>query len=397
MIGSHCLKLRQICLIGWIVCISQSLSQGKQFEPVDSAKGLKEAVSFAKAGDGIIIADGNYTDWAITLDCSGTEALPITIQTQSKSGVIFTGRTNFVFKGRHIQFSGFVFDHCDHEESPIELDQAQHCRIDSCVFQQSGGSKAVVTILPGSRENVIEQCRFLDIAGRSVQVRINESISSLGIPTGNSIRNNHFQDIPPLGDNGRETIQIGQNQPTFGHIRVGTLVEGNTFLRCNGEAEIISNKCSGNSYLRNTFIDCDGELVMRGGGDCLIEGNRLINGKGGIRLCGVGHEVRDNLIVNSRGTGIRLLFGMTKDQGGHYQAAGQCLIENNTIINAAGPGILIGDGKDKDWKEKGVQNVPPTSNQFRNNLVVGNSIDLFILSHAPDNTLEDNSFYQGKD
>ncbi|NQY33770.1 MAG: hypothetical protein HRT37_02145 [Alteromonadaceae bacterium] len=38
----------------------------------------------------------------------------------------------------------------------------------------------------------------------------------------------------------------------------------NVFVRCNGEAAIISNKCAGNIYCRNVFNQCNGELVMRG-------------------------------------------------------------------------------------------------------------------------------------
>ena len=131
---------------------------------------------------------------------------------------------------------------------------------------------------------------------------------------------------------------------------------------------------------------------MRGGAYCRIEANRLVNCRGGIRLSGAHHQVSDNVVIDSRGTGIRLLFGMTKEQGGHYQAAGNCMIENNTIINAAGPGILIGDGKNKDWKEKGIQNVAPTGNHFRNNLIIGQSLETFIVTHTPDNLLEGNSF-----
>jgi poly(beta-D-mannuronate) lyase len=165
-------------------------------------------------------------------------------------------------------------------------------------------------------------------------------------------------------------------------------------VRCNGEGEIISNKCAANIYRRNTFTDCDGELVMRGGMDCLIEANRLINCRGGIRLSGSHHTVRDNVIVNSSGTGIRLLFGMTKEQGGHYQAPSHCIIENNTIINASGVGILIGDVKNKDWQEKGIQNVPPSENRFRKNMVLWPSPDLFIVNNASANILENNILRQ---
>jgi hypothetical protein len=113
---------------------------------------------------------------------------------------------------------------------------------------------------------------------------------------------------------------------------------------------------------------------------------------GGIRLCGTGHVVKDNLIVNSHGTGIRLYFGMTKGQGGHYQAAGDCLITNNTIVNAKRAGILVGDRRGIDGG-KGIQNVAPEGNRILNNIVTGSTGDLLLVDHAPGNLVADNLFY----
>jgi hypothetical protein len=132
---------------------------------------------------------------------------------------------------------------------------------------------------------------------------------------------------------------------------------------------------------------------MRGGENCLIEGNRFFAGMGGIRLCGTGHVVKDNLVVNSRGTGIRLYFGMTKGQGGHYQAAGECLITNNTIVNAKRAGILVGDGRGNAHGEKGVQNVAPEGNRMLNNIVTGSTGDLCLVDHAPGNLVAGNLFF----
>ena len=53
---------------------------------------------------------------------------------------------------------------------------------------------------------------------------------------------------------------------------------------CNGEPEVISNKSSNNIYRKNYFEDCDGELVMRGGHDCVIDSNVIKGGNSGIRV-----------------------------------------------------------------------------------------------------------------
>jgi hypothetical protein len=361
--------------------------------PVDSMESFAKVIREAKAGDTIVIANGRYDGWSADLDCQGTSKRPVTIRPESAGGVVFTGRSQISITGSYVTVDGLRFEECDFKKNLLDFKRSVHCSIVNCVFENSGGARAAIGISAGARNNRITDCRFTNIAARCVNLTMNDDIYEHGVPIGNVIRNNHFQDIPRAGRNGRETIKIGTNQPTFGHVVVGAIVEENLFDRCNGEAEIISNKCAGNIYRRNVFNQCDGELVMRGGANCLIEGNRFFAGKGGIRLCGTGHVVKDNVIVNSRGTGIRLYFGMTKGQGGHYQAAGQCLVANNTIVNAKRVGILVGDGRGNDHKEKGIQNVAPEGNRLLNNIVTGTTGDLFLVDHAPGNLVAGNLFF----
>ncbi len=384
-----------ICALCYLLSTVQL--QSAQHGPIDSAESFSEVVQIVRPGDTIVIADGWHDGWSVNLDFQGTAENPVTIQPQTNLGVTFTGSSHFLITGSYLTIDGFQFEECDLEDNLLEFSRSDYCRIVNCVFQHCGGDKAVVSIRAGARSNSLIGCRFIDIAARCVNLRISEEIREHGVPTGNIIRDNHFQDIPRSSENGRETIKIGTNQPTYGHIFVGTIVENNIFDRCDGEAEIISNKCSGNIYRRNVFNRCNGELVMRGGGNCLIEGNRIIGGTGGIRICGTGHEVRENIIIDSGGTGIRLYFGMTKEQGGHYQAAGQCLIANNTIVNAARAGILIGDRRCRDWKEKGVQNVAPEGNRILNNVITGAIGDLLLVEHAPNNAIDGNLFHRQGD
>ncbi len=97
--------------------------------------------------------------------------------------------------------------------------------------------------------------------------------------------------------------------------------------------------------------------------------------------------------MNSRGTGIRLYYGMTRGQGGHYQAAGQCLVANNTIVNAKRAGILVGDGRGRVNEEHGIQNVPPEGNRVTNNIVTGTTGDLLLVDHSPGNLVAGNLFF----
>ncbi len=363
---------------------------------VDSKKSFAKAVKNAKPGDTIVIANGRYHDWSVELDCQGTAKQPVTIRPQSAGGVLFTEASHISITGSYVTVIGLHFDKCNMKQNLLEFKRSSHCHINNCLFENSGhagGAKAAVGISPGAQNNHITDCQFSNIGARCVNLTMNDDIYQHGIPTGNVIRHNHFKDIPAFGENGRETVKIGTKQPKYGNVVVGAIVEENVFDRCNGEAEIISNKCAGNTYRRNIFNQCDGELVMRGGENCIVEGNQFFGGKGGIRLCGKGHVVKDNLIVNSKNTGIRLYYGITKEQGGHYQAATQCLIANNTIVNAEKVGILIGVGRGNDHGKKGIQNVAPEANRIINNIVTGTKGDLCKVDHAPDNLIAGNLYF----
>lgn len=362
---------------------------------IDSQESFAIALDAATAGDTIAIAAGHYKNWTVVIDAEGSETEPITIEPEEPGTVAFTGTSNFEISGKHIHIKGLIFEDFEMvDRSSIQLDQAKNCRVSNILFQKATGNRPVVRFMAGAQNNILERSRFKNIAGRSVNIHVNETAYERGIPSGNVIRGNRFEDIPPIGGNGRETIKIGQNQPEFGHIKTYALVEGNTFIRANGEGEIISNKSSNNIYRQNTFLDCRGELVMRGGSYCLIENNRFYGCSGGIRLSGTNHKVRGNLIVNSDRTGIRLLYGMTTEQGGHYQTVRNCVVTRNTVLDAGSYGILIGDGRDRDWEEKGMQSIAPRDNRFENNLIRATSGRHIQSNHAPNNIVTNNILRQ---
>ena len=357
---------------------------------VSSPQQLADAVKRAKPGDKIRIADGRYTGWRVALSCRGTAEKPIVFRPESVGGVTFTGDTAFTLTGSHIVMRGFAFDTCPLTSSLVTIHSAKNCRVTACRFLNSTEGKAPVVMVMGpAADNRLDHCDLIHTVGRCLQVRVNSEQA----PVRTRIDHNRFQDVPPIGGNGRETVQIGQSQPNWGFVEPRTVVENNLFLRCNGEAEIISNKSSRNIYRNNLFKDCEGELVMRGASYCLIEGNRFEGCTGGIRLSGTHHTVIDNVLVGCRGTGIRLLYGMTRELGGHYQAVGNCLIANNTVVNAGRAGILIGDSRGKDWGEKGLQQLPPYDNRTVNNIIAGSSGMLLKADGAPDNTIANNLFH----
>jgi poly(beta-D-mannuronate) lyase len=351
---------------------------------VQSAQNMKEILHLIKAGDQILIANGTYTDWHIEINANGTAEKPIIIKPENKGSVVFTGLTRqtlFKLTGSYINIEGLTFKECVLEKNVqlIELKNSSNCRISNCDFTKSitkVQNTSLVMISGNGSHNVITKNNFTSNKdSQDLQVRISKESN----PQYTLISQNTFKDkerVSWKNNNGGESIQIGQDPILLGNLISNTTVSANTFIRCNGEGEIISNKSSGNTYINNYFKDNDGELVMRGGHDCKIIGNTFEGGTGGIRINGTGHQIIKNKL-NHITTAIRLMYGMAKGKTdtGFYIAASNCIIEHNLIKNAS-TAILIGDSKNADWTGKFdtnrypsrvIQDIPPHENIIKNN------------------------------
>jgi poly(beta-D-mannuronate) lyase len=381
------------CILLTFVLTSHA-AQGSQME-VATPDEFQNAVETAKPGDQIVIADGRYADWRGTLSCGGTADRPIVVRPATEGGVTFSGKTSLRIGGQHLIVRGLVFDGCDLKTLIVNFVEAKYCRVTECRFLNSnhGSGRAVFTFGNGADDNRVDHCRLLNTTGRSVQVIVGSHAQKHGPPARNRIDHNLFQDVPPLGGNGRETIQIGSNQRDYGMLEPLTIVEHNLFLRCNGEAEIISNKSSRNTYRYNLFKDCRGELVLRGASHCTVQGNRFEGCSGGIRIHGTHHRVVDNVVIDPQGTGIRLGYGASIDLGGIYQAVTHCVVANNTIVNPAREGILIGFNRNREMKGFGTLKFPPRENRFERNIVVGSRAALIEVDRAPENVIVQNILY----
>jgi poly(beta-D-mannuronate) lyase len=317
-----------------------------------------------KPGDNISIANGTYEPWSLIINTNGTAAKPITVQAETTGKVIFTGDVGqYVFKltGSYTILRGISFTACNvlkddaHAGVLAELNDTKHCRLTECVFSQNVAKAQFmpIVVVSGKGEyNHVDHCTFTgNIDNQELQVKITKETC----PVYTIIENNLFKDKNKVSwkvFNGGECVQVGQDPILLGTIQANTIVRENRFIRCNGEPEVISNKSSNNTYLTNYFEDCDGELVMRGGHDCIIDSNIIKGGNSGIRVNGTGHQITHNDVSNVK-TGIRLMYGMAsgKTEIGFYIAASDCIIKYNRIENAT-TGIFIGDSKNADWTSK---------------------------------------------
>ncbi len=275
-----------------------------------------------------------------------------------------------------------------------------------CSFENSTqvGGTALVSFRNGAHDNRVDHCRFVNTRYRSVVVAVDDKSLEIGPPVRNRIDHNLFQDVPPLNANGAETIQIGQRAFPHSDLRPETIVEDNEFVRCDGEAEIISVKTTGNIIRNNVFRDSRGEVVMRHGHNNTVTGNRFEGGSGGIRISGHGHVVTGNTITGCRGTGIRLYFG-TPDlkHPASYLPVYDCVIADNTITDCGVAGLLVGDNKNAHtenpkwagppwfWVPVMDCTVAPAKNRIAKNTITGKPGKLIKIDDAPNNLIEGNT------
>ncbi len=397
--------------MGWVGMVAVFGMIGVRAETlrVATVADVVAAAKRAQAGDEIVLADGEYRDLKVTLAAKGEPGKPIVLRAAKIGAAVLTGAPGVVVTGEHIEVRGLFFKDGRWPagaRGAVNFDGAGHSRLTECRFENSTltGGVALVSFRNGAHDCRVDHSRFVNTRFCSVVVVVDDNSLKKGPPVRNRIDHNVFQDVPPLNANGAETIQIGQRAIPHSDLRPETIVEDNEFVRCDGEAEIISVKTTGNTIRNNVFRDSRGELVMRHGNLNTVTGNRFEGGSGGIRLSGYGHVVTGNTMMNCRGTGIRLYYG-TPDlkHPASYLPVHDCVITDNTIVNCGVAGILVGDSKNAHHKNEKWTGAPwfasavmdctvaPAKNRIANNTITGKPGKLIKVDDAPNNTIEGNT------
>ncbi|MCY3998810.1 MAG: hypothetical protein OXE55_05585 [Flavobacteriaceae bacterium] len=76
---------------------------------VNTVDELQSTISFAKAGDRIILEDGNYSNRVFYLRNDGEKERPIIIEAKNPGKAIFTGKSGFYIYGSHWIIKGLFF------------------------------------------------------------------------------------------------------------------------------------------------------------------------------------------------------------------------------------------------------------------------------------------------
>ena len=381
------------------ICLAGQLAAAEIL--ISPKSNLKESLSNVKAGDAIVLANGTWQDTKLTFDSlSGTADQPILIRAQTPGKVVLTGSVEFRVSGSHVIVSGFrfldirdvsdVFSFRTHSQR-----HAHHSRITDCSFVQTSGDrtdKESRWLNVYGTSNRVDHCYFAGKRNRgtTLVVWVAEKLGK------HRIDHNHFGPRPKLGKNGGETIRIGTSEVS--ELESHTIVEKNYFHKCDGEAEIVSNKSCQNIYRHNVFDECGGALTLRHGHRCIVDANvflgRQASGTGGVRIIGSQHRVTNNYFEGLRGDAERaavcFMNGIPNSPLNGYAPVREALVAHNTFIDCK---------VSMEFGVKSSKKVPlaPTRCRVSHNAFLPGKWELFRVKDSPKEfTWSGNKYQIGK-
>ena len=353
---------------------------------------LHLALSTAKPGDNIVMANGKWEDIQIKVTASGTKEKPITLSAETSGKVMIQGNSNLQLGGDYIIVDGLYFvNGYSPSRSVIHFavndTVANHCIVTNCVikdFNKKQRNFQDLWVLLKGRHNQLDHCYLAGKSNRGPTIRVdlegNQNINNY-----HKIINNHFGPRPAKGGPSAETIQIGNSYTSM--CPSYTLVANNLFEECNGEVEIISSKTNFNEFRNNVFYKSEGSLVTRHGNYCIVDGNYFIGDEstshvGGIRLIGTGHIVTNNYFYNLRGQEFRsplaVMNGIPKSPLNRYIQVTDVIIAYNSWINCKAP-LQFGVGSNISQKEvlpaSEIRSARPIRTVVANNLIYNTTGD----------------------
>lgn len=310
--------------------------------PVSTASDFAGAVRGAVAGGEVVVANGVYEDWRVTVDSGGTADQPLTVRPQTPGGVTFRLHCELRIRADHVVFRGFRFEHC--ERTVLRIEGGSHNRVTQCQFLHCGSPTStfghICSIYPRSHHNRVDHCYWT--GSKSMSLGIRNPSNQGDVPTYNRLDHNVFRDVFRIWINGQENIQLGQGSNS--HHALHTRVEYNLFHNAWGDGEIFSNKSSHNTFRHNVAAHCPrSAFTLRGGSHATVDGNLLIGNNNGIRIFDCDHAITNNLIRDSRSTAV-VFF--SHGQGVPPQ---RVLLAHNTLLDNGGgiaAGVLNGDFRD---------------------------------------------------
>jgi len=212
---------------------------------------IKSLVTKGMAGGEIVIPNGTYQDFVITLSEKGTADKPVVFRAESPGGVMLTGNSTITVDGEYINVDGFVFT--NGLGRAIHFDTAsRHCKLTRT---------AILYYNPPSHR---DDTRWVTIAGLNHVIDQNyfRGKNNLGmmlevwreqdVDQNHIISRNFFGHFAQGDGNGFETVRIGLSGNSLTG-KSSCIMEFNYFHRTDGENEIIFRECG---HELNFMISC---------------------------------------------------------------------------------------------------------------------------------------------
>ena len=315
---------------------------------VNTLEEYNQAVNDAKPGSTIVLANGVWENVELLFEGKGTAEAPITLTVEEKGKVTLEGQSYLQIAGEYLHVEGLIFKNgytptnevISFKKNNKEL--AYNSRLSECVIDNYSNPERHEQdswVALYGKNNRVDHNHFEGKGNRGVTliVRLNTKES---IENNHIIEANYFGPRQNLGSNGGETLRVGTSH--YSMEKSNTLVQGNYFDRCDGEHEIISNKCDQTTYKNNVFFESIGTLTMRHGDETLVEGNVFLGNRkrntGGIRVINGQQTVRNNYGYGLTGYRFRgalvVMNGVPNSPLNRYFQVEDAIIENNVFVDS---------------------------------------------------------------
>ena len=322
--------------------------QGEKQTLVNTLEEYNQAVNDAKPGSTIVLANGVWENVELLFEGKGTAEAPITLTVEEKGKVTLEGQSYLQIAGEYLHVEGLIFKNgytptnevISFKKNNKEL--AYNSRLSECVIDNYSNPERHEQdswVALYGKNNRVDHNHFEGKGNRGVTliVRLNTKES---IENNHIIEANYFGPRQNLGSNGGETLRVGTSH--YSMEKSNTLVQGNYFDRCDGEHEIISNKCDQTTYKNNVFFESIGTLTMRHGDETLVEGNVFLGNRkrntGGIRVINAQQTVRNNYGYGLTGYRFRgalvVMNGVPNSPLNRYFQVEDAIIENNVFVDS---------------------------------------------------------------
>lgn len=305
---------------------------------VSSAEELRAAFETLQPGDQLLLADGTYENVGdLLLNASGTAEKPITIRPQHPHQVTITGEFNLQISGSHLIIQGLNFVRA--RNVPTDKSYAgfigtkngttnirfSGCRFISCEtdFTEKNMPKTSLFWMSGNQHR-IDHCFFYDPLARAISIKGEKKMMEARIKGEFLVDHNIIRNMDRLRARKTqgEAILLGTGFEHYRTQKLGAVLEYNIFDLANGDmhGEIITVKCSDNSFRHNLFVNCPGawweggsHLCLRTTDNSLVYNNLFQNLGCGLWVTGRNHKIVNNYFIDIDYAGLLFNAGNLTD------------------------------------------------------------------------------------